>query len=393
MKWAVSFLSDSPAFRFVLLMGVVDLFGDTTYSGGASMNGPFLAMLGASAAVISITAGFSEFLNYLTRSIAGYLADKTGRYWLITFAGYAINLIAVPAIALAGHWQIAAALILLQGIGRGLRKPTVEAMLSYTTGKHGRGWVYAVHTSLDHAGRTIGPLFIALMLFLNGKYQVGYALLLIPCVLALVFLTFARINFPVPSQLEERREATSRGFTPSYWLYMSAGICFAAGVMSFELISYHLSSTRIVTGHWIPMFLALGTASGAIASLLLGRLYDRRGLPVLLTAVVLSSFFSPLIFLGTQLTALLGMVLWGVGQVVQDMFFKSIVSGVLPDSRRNLAFGVFYTGYGFGWLVGSVTTGLLYGASRPALVVFAVAVQLISIPLFIVAARRSGGRH
>jgi len=136
-------------------VGIVDLFGDTTYSGGAGMNGPFLAMLGASAAVVSITASLSEFLNYLTRSIAGYLADRTGRHWIVTFAGYAINLIAVPAIAFAGHWQIAAALILLQGVGRGMRKPTVEAMLSYTTGKHGSGWVCAVHTALDHGGRTV----------------------------------------------------------------------------------------------------------------------------------------------------------------------------------------------------------------------------------------------
>lgn len=110
MKEALSTFGSSPAFRFVFLMGVVDLFGDTTYSGGASMNGPFLAMLGASAAIVSITAGLSEFLNFLTRSIAGYLADRTGRYWLFVFAGYATNLVAVPAIALAGQWQIAAGL-------------------------------------------------------------------------------------------------------------------------------------------------------------------------------------------------------------------------------------------------------------------------------------------
>jgi MFS family permease len=279
---------------------------------------------------------------------------------------------------------------LLQGIGRGIRKPTIEAMLSYTTGKHGRGWVYAVHTSLDHAGRTVGPLFIALVLFLNGEHQTGYALLLIPCTLALAFLTFARVTFPVPSRLEERREeATTRSFSPSYWLYMSAGICFAGGVMSFELISYHLTSARLATGHGIPLFLALGTASGAITSLTLGKLYDRRGLSIVLVAVVLSSLFSPFIFLGNHITAFLGMVLWGVGQVVQDMLFKTIVSGVLPQSKRNFAFGLFYTGYGFGWLAGSVATGLLYGVSRVALVIFAVAVQLISIPLFILAARRT----
>ena len=120
-------------------MGVVNLFGDVTYEGGGSINGPFLATLGASAAIVSITAGAGEFLGYALRPFAGYVADKSGRYWLITFVGYAINLIAVPAMALAGNWPVAAALVLAERIGRAIRKPTVEAMLSYTTGELGKG--------------------------------------------------------------------------------------------------------------------------------------------------------------------------------------------------------------------------------------------------------------
>src|SRR2546430_15262665 len=101
----------------------------------------------------------------------------------------------------AGNWQVAALLILAERIGRALRKPTVEAMLSYTTGKHGRGWVYGVNTALDETGATLGPLVIALVLFLNGDYRTGYALLLISCVLAAAALIVARIHFPVPARL------------------------------------------------------------------------------------------------------------------------------------------------------------------------------------------------
>src|SRR5213596_2907451 len=137
------------AFTFVLAMGIVNLFADVTYEGGASINGPFLGTLGASAAAISIIAGVGEFLGYSLRAVAGYISDKTGKYWLLTFIGYSINLLAVPAMALAGNFQVAACLILAERIGRAIRKPTVEAMLSYTTGKLGRGWVYGVNTALD----------------------------------------------------------------------------------------------------------------------------------------------------------------------------------------------------------------------------------------------------
>lgn len=379
----------SSAFAFVLTMGIVNLFADTTYEGGSSINGQFLGTLGASAAAISIVAGVGEFLGYGLRSVAGYISDKTGKYWLITFVGYAINLLAVPALALARSWPLAATLVLAERVGRALRKPTVESMLSYTTGTLGKGWVYALNSALDETGATIGPLLMAWVLLRNGSYQTGYALLLISALLALASLTVARVIFPLPARLEEGRTAAAKGLTRRYWLYMVAAACFAAGLMSFELISYHLSSKRIVTGHWIPIFLAISTGGGVLASLVLGKLYDRVGLPVVLVAIVVSSAFAPLIFLGSFFAVLAGMVLWGVGYATQDTLFKALVASELPEGKRNLAFGLFYAGYGVGWLLGSVTTGLLYDRSRFALIVFSVAAQLVSLPIFMLAGRTS----
>ena len=388
MKRAAAAIQDS-SFRFVLTMGIVNLFSDMTYEGGGAINGAFLGSLGASAAAISIIAGTGEFLGYGMRLLAGYMADKTGRHWLLTFVGYAINLLAVPAMALAGSWQIAAALVFAERIGRALRKPTVEAMLSYTTGKHGKGWVYAVNTALDETGATIGPLIVAAVLFFKGSYQIAYAMLLISSLLALVSLSVARIGFPLPSRLQQGRTASAKGFTPAYWLFMSAGACFAAGLMSYELISYHLVSMKMATQTWVPVLLAFATASGVVASLVIGRTYDRYGLPVVVVAVVMSSLFAPLAFIGTSLPLLIvAMPLLGIGYAVQDTLLKAIVAGVLPEGRRNLAFGLFYAGYGCGWLIGSVVAGVLYEHSRIALALIALLVQLASLPMFVIASRR-----
>lgn len=386
MKGSLSF-SDSPAFRFVLIMGVVNLFGDLTYEGGAAINGQFLGALGASAAAISIIAGLGEFLGYSLRSVAGYVADRTGRYWAVTFVGYAINLIAVPAMALAGNWQVAGLLILAERIGRAIRKPTVEAMLSYTTGKHGRGWVYGVNTALDETGATLGPLVIALVLFLHGDYRMGYALLGVAAVLALASLAAARIGFPVPSRLEDGATTKGRSFSRAYWLYMGAAAVFASGLLSYELVSYHLTATRQVTGVWMPALLAFATGCGVIASLVFGRLYDRAGLPVLLAGVLLSSLFAPLVFQGSLLAVVLAMPLWGIGYATQDTLLKAVIAGLVPQGRRGLAFGLFYTAYGGGWLLGSVTVGLLYAQSRIALIAFVMLAQLASVPVFVAASR------
>ncbi len=384
-------LRGSSAFSFVLTLGIVNLFADMTYEGGASINGPFLATLGASAAAVSIIAGVGEFLGYSLRSIAGYIADRTGRYWPITFLGYGINLLAVPAMAIANSWHLAAALILLERTGRAIRKPTIEAMLSYSTGKHGKGWVYAVNTALDETGATLGPLLISLVLFLRGgeSYRIGFMVLLAPALLALVSLVVARRFFPVPSRLEAGgpHTAQARGFTRSYGLYMAAGACFAAGLMSFELISFHLSSTGTVTEHRIPLFLALATAVSVGATLVMGRLYDKIGITAVVGAVLIASLFSPLVFLGGFWLALAGLLLWGIGYATQDTLLKALIASVLPEGRRNLAFGLFYLGYGGGWLLGSIATGLLYERSRLALVAFAIAVQLASIPFFLLGSR------
>jgi MFS family permease len=247
--------------------------------------------------------------------------------------------------------------------------------------------VYGLNTALDETGATVGPLVVALVLMLDGGFRTGYGVLLATSLLALAALAVARVIFPVPARLEEggRPTARAKGFTRPYWLYMAGAACFAAGLMSFELVSYHLASTGTVTGYWIPLVLSISTGVGVLASLVLGRLYDRFGLPVVLVAVLLSASFSPLVFLGGFYVALAGLILWGIGYATQDTLLKAVVAGLLPEGRRSLAFGLFYTGYGAGWLVGSVATGLLYEYSIPLLIGFAITVQLASLPLFVIA--------
>jgi MFS family permease len=377
------------ACAFVVTMGIVNLFADMTYEGGTGLNGPFLALLGASGAAVSMIAGFGEFLGYSLRSVSGYVADRTGRYWPITFVGYVINLLAVPAMALAGNWRSAAALIVLERVGRAIRKPAVEAMLSYSATTLGRGWVYALNTALDETGATLGPLLVALGMARGRPYRQCYALLLVPALLTLAALVRARLGFPVPADLERGRAkaAVPPGFTRRYWLTMIAAACFGAGLMSFEFLSFHLSRTGRIEGVWIPLTLALATVAGIVASLLLGRLYDRSGSVVVAAAMAATALFSPMVFLGGSGLMLAGLLLWGVGYAVQDTLLKGVVAGMLPEGRRGLAFGLFYTGYGGGWLLGSIATGLLYRESGAAVVAFSVTTQAAAVPLFLLAQR------
>jgi predicted MFS family arabinose efflux permease len=309
---------------------------------------------------------------------------------VMVFIGYAVNMLAVPALALAGSWPLAAALMIAERTGRAIRKPSVETMLSYTGRKMGIGWVFGLNEALDQAGATIGPLVVALVLFLKGGYREGYAVLLVPALLCLATVLIAWFSYPHPQELETK-EATALqagGFSGAYWLLVAAGALIAIGFADFSLIAFHFQKVGTVSSDVIPMLYAVAMAA-ALAALALGRLFDRLGISTVLMAFFLSAFFAPCVFLGGFWLALVGMVLWGIGIGAQDTLLKALVAGVAPADKRSTAFGVFDTGFGIAWFLGSATMGFLYAVSLPALIAFSIVFQLASLPVFAVARSRS----
>jgi hypothetical protein len=141
------------AFRFVLIVGITNLFADMTYEGLRGVSGPFLGSLGASATIVGFVAGAGELLGYGLRSVSGFYADKSHRYWPIIFVGYIINMLAVPALALAGNWPMAAGLIIAERTGRAIRRPSVEAMISHAGKTIGRGWVFGLNEGIGPGRR------------------------------------------------------------------------------------------------------------------------------------------------------------------------------------------------------------------------------------------------
>jgi MFS family permease len=382
-------ISKGMALKFVILLGVVSLFADMTYEGARSITGPYLAVLGASATVVGVVAGFGELIGYGLRLASGYLSDRTGRYWAITLVGYAVNMLAVPLLALAGQWQVAALLMIAERTGKAIRTPARDAMLSHATVEMGRGWGFGLHEAMDQIGAVLGPLLVAAVLYVRGDYQTGFALLLIPAVLALGVLVAARMLYPHPRDLEVGTpELQARGFPRVFWLYLAAVALIAAGYADFPLIAYHFERTATVPAGWIPIFYAVAMGVDALAALLAGRLFDRLGIVTLLGVTCLSALFAPLVFLGGFELALVGMALWGVGMGAQESIMRAAVGGMVSANRRGTAYGVFNTGYGVCWFLGSVLLGVLYDTSLPALIAFSVIAQLSALPMLLLVSRR-----
>ncbi len=381
----------SPAVKFVVMVGIMSFFADFTYEGSRSITGPYLGLLGASAFTISVVSGAGEFIGYNIRTFSGRGADRTGRYWPITIGGYVLQMSVVPLLALAGSWPVAAVLIIAERIGKGIRNPPRDAMLSHAAAGIGYGRAFGIHEALDQFGAMFGPLLVALLLAVSHHdYKVAFASLAVPAVIMLSLLAAARLLYPRPQDLAARpARVTAEGLPRVFWVYLGGAALAAAGFADFPLIAFHFQRAGTVSPALTPVFYAVAMAVSGTGSLLLGRVFDRAGIGVLIPLTVVAAAYAPLAFLGGFWAILVGVSLWGLGMGVQESLIPAAVAPMVSPDRRASAYGLFTGAYGTAWVLGSIVIGVLVSVSVSGLVAFCMASELAAIPLILLVRART----
>lgn len=371
------------ALKFVVLIGFVSLCADATYEGARSITGAYLQVLGASGTVVGLVAGFGELIGYGLRVFIGYLSDQSKKYWGITTLGFILNTAVVPLLAFAGRWEVAAGLMMAERTGKAVRTPPRDALLSYAVSQVGNGFGFGLHEAMDQIGAVIGPLSVAAVVYFQGEYKNGFLILVVPAVLGLIVLLVGQRVYPNPRDFEPGNITSHEGLPKVFWYYLIAVAIVAAGYVDFPLIAYHFQKVNVASGLTIPLFYALAMGVDAIAALLFGYLFDLFGISTLAIAALTSAFFAPLLFLNNTNLVLLGVIVWGIGMGAQESIVKAAVAKIVPPDIRATAYGIFSTGYGIAWFLGSALMGILYDKSINWLVGFSVISQLIAVPMFI----------
>lgn len=371
------------ALKFILSFGYISLLADVTYEGARSIIGAYLGYLGASAAIVGFVAGFGEFIGYGLRFVSGYLVDRTQKYWAITILGYLINLLVVPSLALTNHWISASVLIIAERIGKAIRVPGRDAMLSYGAHSIGMGLGFGIHKTLDQIGAMLGPLLIAGVLYFQGSYHTAFAFLGIPAALAIIVLFLTRFHYPQPKNLEisdKYQTIKHEHLNKTFWIYV-VGACFiGAGFADFALIAFHFQKTHLFSSIWIPLSYAIAMGINSLFSPLLGYLYDRKGFIILIGVTVIAALFAPFVFLGNAVISLLGVILWAFGISTQQSLMRAIIGKMIVKDKRGSAYGMFNMLYGMSWFIGSTLMGILYDRSIGLLVGFIMSLQILSLP-------------
>lgn len=387
-------LNRSIALRLIFLLGIVSLFGDIIYEGSRSVAGPYLLLLGASAFTVAFIAGFGEFLGYAARLVSGYFADRTRDYWTFTIAGY-LMIGAIPLLVFAQAWEVAAVLILIERLGKGIRSPPKDTILSHAAHQVGRGWGFGLHEALDQVGAIIGPLVFAVSLAVYGGYGTGFAVLAIPFVLMVAALVYAKRSAPDPSIFEEGSVtvADSPRFSRILLPYGTFTVLTMAGFAVFPLMAYHFSAASVVPPAQIPVFYAIAMAADALFALVIGNFYDRVGFSVLVIVPLANLPITALAFSGGYYGALLGAILWGISMGGQETVLRAALADLTSIKKRGTAYGIFNTLYGCAWFAGSVMLGLLYEMDLRVLIAYSVLMQVAALGAFFWLRNSAGQQH
>ncbi|HSN10945.1 MAG TPA: MFS transporter [Propionibacteriaceae bacterium] len=362
--------------HFVVAFGVVSLLADMVYEGARSIIGPYLATLGASATVVGLVAGAGEFIGYGLRVVTGYAVGRTRHYWGWTILGYAMTVLSIPLIGATGVLAPALVLYGTERLGKAVRSPAKDTLLSYAAARTGRGSAFGVHQALDQTGALLGPLLLAAVLsWREGDYRLAFGILAVPGVVLLVMLAWLRSRVPDPLDYEHgeastEHESTEQDAQPSpaaavprlpgvFWQYVVVVAVLSAGVASFPLIAFHALDARLVGDATIPLLFALAMAVDGVSGLVVGRLYDAYGSRVLV-AVPVAAAFAAVTFTPSLTLLWVGVAIWGIVNGVLDSTVKAVVSEIVPSATRAAAFGWLALVRGLGLLVAGGLLGLAY---------------------------------
>ena len=390
---------------FIILFGIVSLFSDMTHEGASSIRGAYLSLLGASAATIGFISGLGELIGYSMRYVFGKLTDKSKQYWPMTIAGYVLDIIAVPALALVGEhgWIAACVLLVIQRMGKAIKKPAKDTIMSFAASQEGVGKSFGIQEVLDQIGAFIGPVLLYLVMLFKTEgttfeiYSTCFAVLVIPGAITLILLIVTRCKFPNPEHFEpEPKEYIPFKMKKEFILYIAGISLFAFGFIDYSIIIMHVSRTyshlasglsetsALVSTGSLPLLYAGAMLVDAVAALFFGMMYDKNGVKALVWSTVISAPFAVFVFAFDSVPMLLiGVALWGVGMGAQESILKAAVTSMVPKASRATGYGVFECSFGAFWFLGSWLMGVLYDVSIPAMIAVSVIAQLAAIPLYI----------
>jgi MFS family permease len=384
----------------VIIFGIISLFGDVVYEGARSANSQYLNLLGISATTVGLVFGIGEFLGYALRLLAGVLSDKTHRQWVFIFIGYGL-LIVVSLMGLTVKWPALVILILLERIGKALRSPAKDTILSSIAQQMvGVGTAFGVQEALDQVGAFLGPMIFTTVFALSGtqgvaEYQLGYRLLIIPFIALMGFLYYAYRKIEREELIPEMKikEFRNEKLSKIFWVYTLFTLVGTLGFVNFSTIGYHLKARDLMDDATITGLYGVAMIMDAVMALVIGKLYDTMkarskrktgGLAVLVVTPIFTILLPFFTLTENKTLIIIGMMLFGIIMGTHETIMRSAISDITPFYKRGTGYGVYNAAYGLALFGGASLFGYLYDQHMiPLIQGITVVAEIVAVILFV----------
>jgi MFS family permease len=388
--------------RTVLGASVTSAFGDLTYETTNVILPGFLAALGLPAAVLGTIEGIADAVSSISKLGAGFVADRLGHRKALVVVGYGLTTLMQVFFAVANGWPLVLVGRVIGWLGRGIRGPLRDAIMSEAITSETRGKAFGLHRAADTIGAVVGPLLgVTLVAWLQrfsfarstDPFRFLFWLTLIPGVLSVAcfaLLVGDSRRAPNPSV---RFWVTLREFPNSFRGYLVAVGAFGVGDFAHTLLI--LAATQLLTptvglataAQIAGLLYVWRNSVQAAASFPIGALADRVGhRRVLVIGYGLGAGTAALMALAfTSMTSAWLLVLLtavfttaGLYVAVEEALEATLTAEYIPAATRGLGYGVLGTVNGVGDFVSSTAVGFLWTAVSPVLG-FGVAAALMMI--------------
>jgi len=383
-------ISSRAAYTSIILLGFVSMMGDTVYEGARGLVPDYLYYLGASAFVVGVASGLGEFLGYVIRLGSGEAADRTRAYWSFIFLGYGL-IVAIPLLGFAWTWEIAVVFVLLERLGKGLRAPSRDAVLSIVSKGVGAGRAFGLHELLDQVGAVVGPLLVAgLMFYTLNNYQVSFLFLFLPFLLLVLALGITRRKVGVVGV--RRTEAVDQEHTKlrrPFYVYTFAVFLNTIGLIPAALILFRASVLLQPENlEWfVPIVFVIIQGADAVVAPVAGYAFDRYGVRLMAIPFILSIIPALYLSLAVSLEFIIySAVFFGLVLGMQESTYRAAVVKFAPIQSRGRAYGIFNTAYGIGFLISGAMFGMFLDFNAPFITIFLSVVTLQALATAVLSA-------
>jgi MFS family permease len=340
---------------FLVAMILANIAGQMLYT----LLAVYLSDLGASVTQVGLVFTLASIVPMVLQIFGGWLSDSIGRLKTIAI-GATVASFSYIIFPLAPTWQWVLAGLCLEYVSNSLVGPSFGAFIADQSSEENRGKVFGISQGIFMVVGVIGPAlggFLAdlygfrIMLAIAGGVYVSAAVLRVGMALWVKEKSAAGSEPPslvsLRSNLGVMLTMLVSGGVLS-WIFITDGVRDIASNLSNVLEPLYVSQVGGLSVTQIGLLHSAFSAAMMLVMLPAGWLSDRFGERTPIVTGFGLQVAAMVIFLIAQefWVFVAYAALFGVGVGIMAPAYNALISKVVPEKNRGVAFGLFYTSLG-----------------------------------------------